>query len=262
MILSLAVLAMASANTPVPIKMGDGRIDGRKITPYDHSWNQCNLKDGAWVAGPSLRERATIIGEKLLRIDQHATLPGNVTSNMHFYFDRATLAPVRLEREFLAPDGRTLASRNFDFGENGYRAEIFQKGETTAKSGALSSNMYSATTMGLPLSTLAFDEKPVEFTALMTNFDASYAIRATKTGQETIQSDNGAIPVDWIDVEWKHNEIGDIYPPGPDASGGRYWITRSAVDGYPRILRYKTDSYVVEFVPKYCPIKEPDEAAE
>ncbi|SIN63180.1 hypothetical protein SAMN02745824_1193 [Parasphingorhabdus marina DSM 22363] len=262
MILSLALLAMASENTITPITMGDGQIDGRKITAYDHSWRQCNLQDGQWVAGPALRERATVIGDKLLRIDQHATLPGNVINNMHFYFDRATLAPVRLEREFLGPDGRMLASRTFDFDEQGYRAEIFQKGETTVKTGALTASMYSAATMGLPLSTLEFGDQTVAFTALMTNFDASYAIQASKTGAEMLETETGQIPVDWIDVTWKHNEAGDIYPPGPDASGGRYWITRTPVEGVPRILRYKTDSYVVEFEPQYCPAPAKDTMSE
>lgn len=262
MILSLALLAMASENTSIQIAMGDGQIDGRTVAAYDHSWSQCNLQDGKWVTGPSLRERATIIGKNLLRIDQHSTLPGNVTSNARFYFDRASLAPMRFEREFLAPDGRTLATRTFDFDEKGYRAEIFQKGETTAKAGKLSSAMFSATTMGIPLSTVNFGDRTVEFTALMTNFDASYAIRARKTGQEMLQTEKGSVPVNWIDVEWKHNEAGDIYPPGPDASGGRYWITETATPGLPRIVRYKTDSYVVEFVPKYCPAAEPDKGAE
>ncbi|MEM8918356.1 MAG: hypothetical protein AAGE37_05795 [Pseudomonadota bacterium] len=262
MILSLALLALASETTITRIEMGDGQIDGRKIAAYDHSWHQCNLKDGKWVAGPALREQATPIGDRLLRVDQRATLPGRVTSSMHFYFDRATLAPVRLEREFVGADGRKLASGTFDFDAQGYRAEIFRRGETTEKSGTLSSKMYAATTMGLPLSTLTFDETPVEFTALMTNFDASYAIRATKAGQEMLQTAEGAVPVDWVDVEWHHKEAGDIYPPGPDASGGRYWISRSAVDGYPKVLRYKTDSYVVEFVPKYCPVPEPTAAEE
>jgi len=56
-----------------------------------------------------------------------------------------------------------------------------------------------------------------------------------------------------VDVEWHHRESGDVYLPGPDASGGRYWIVTEPPAGFPYVPRYKTDTYAVEFVGGFCP---------
>ena len=53
--------------------------------------------------------------------------------------------------------------------------------------------------------------------------------------------------------KWHHRETGDIYPPGPDATGGRYWVVPDPPPGIPYVLRYKTDAYAVEFEREYCP---------
>ena len=62
-------------------------------------------------------------------------------------------------------------------------------------------------------------------------------------------------PIDaWlIDIERHLQELGDIYPPGPDASGGRYWVVPNAPDGFPYVPRYQMDTYTVEFIEGICP---------
>jgi hypothetical protein len=43
--------------------------------------------------------------------------------------------------------------------------------------------------------------------------------------------------------------ITTVYPPGPDGSGGRYWVLSEKTAELPHVIRYKTDTYAVEFLP-------------
>ena len=108
--------------------------------------------------------------------------------------------------------------------------------------------------MGLPLATLPVQDKPLTFLTSMIGFDASYEVTTTWAGTEELEDSSGRpVVAHLVDVEWKHRELGDIYPPGPDGSGGRYWIVPDAPEGFPYVPIYKTDSYAVEFVQKFCP---------
>lgn len=56
-----------------------------------------------------------------------------------------------------------------------------------------------------------------------------------------------------VDVEWHHNESGDVYPLGPNASGGRYWIVTDPPPGIPYVPQYRTDTYLVSTLLDGCP---------
>ena len=103
------------------------------------------------------------------------------------------------------------------------------------------------------MAVLPTPDEPVEFTASMMAFDGTYTVRAKWSGRETIQYHGADIELWTVDVEWQHIESGDIYPAGPDASGGRYWIAKNPPKGFPYVPRYKTDSYNVEFIRELCP---------
>ena len=261
--LSLFYLTALSV-APVTVTMGDGTISGAEIVPYDHSWQQCTLTDSGWNNGSALIEKVDMIGEHVLRVAQTTSPQPGVTSNVAHYLDRATLAPIRSEMRFSGPDGVTLAERLWSFDATGYQAKISQGGQTMEKSGDLTNKMYNAITLGIPLSAIENWDSPVSMTGLMTQFDASYTLTATQVGGEIIRTADGNVAVRWIDVHWVHNGVGDVYPAGPDASGGRYWITEKSEAGLPRVLRYKTDTYAIEHLPRFCPAQEPqtDDAAE
>ena len=92
-----------------------------------------------------------------------------------------------------------------------------------------------------------------ELIASMMNFDASYLVRAEWVGSEMLDFQGRQIEAWLVDIEWHHQELGDIYPPGPNASGGRYWVVPDPPDGFPYVPRYKTDTYAVEFIESVCP---------
>jgi hypothetical protein len=125
--------------------------------------------------------------------------------------------------------------------------------ETQELSGSITSDMLNGAALGLPLATLGYQKQPLEFMASMMSFDGTYNVTAEWVGKETLTFDGENVEAWLIDVEWHHRESGDIYPPGPDASGGRYWVVNDPPDGFPYVPRYQTDTYNVEFVRNTCP---------
>ncbi|WP_164118112.1 hypothetical protein [Sphingorhabdus sp. Alg239-R122] len=250
----LFATALTAAGTAIPVQMADGQIRGESISDYEFAWSQCSFQNGEWQAGEPLTEEATIIGKHILRIEHTSKLPNDISNKAVYYIDRSSLAPLRTERTFKAPSGEVLAHQQWVFDDNGYKANIFQQGKNIEKEGMLSSKMYDAMILGIPLSALDFTKGSYSLQALMTNFNASYMITASKVGEEVIEHNGQEVAVNWIDVKWLHEQIGDVYPPGPNASGGRYWITKNKVRNFPRVIRYQTDSYAIEFLPKTCPV--------
>lgn len=251
--MSLSILLLlALAGEPRTINMGDGFISGENVTPYEYSWAQCSMVEGKWKNGSRLTERSAIIGSSLLRIDQTSSPQPGISSRVSHYMDLASLAPIRSEAHFTGQDGKPLGKRVWEFDADGYTAIISQGGKIVEKSGNLSNKMYNAIILGIPFAAIDDWDIPIRITGFMTQFDASYTITATQAGKGTVQVGKRDIDVRWIDVQWLHDEIGDVYPAGPDASGGRYWITEKEEQGLPRILRYKTDVYVIEHSPEFC----------
>ncbi len=246
----LSMAITASANNKMTV--GDGQIDGTKLLPYRLTWQQCSLQDGEWQSQGTLTEELVLIGPRVLRHRQVSVQPSGVTSRSDVFFDRASFAPLRMEMQ-ATRDGETLIKAERQLTADGYSGVVVQGENSKTLHGAISSNMLHGGAMGLPLATLPDQETPIEFVASMIGFDGTYDVVAEWVGKETLVFEGGEIEASLVDVEWHHRESGDVYPPGPDGSGGRYWIVPNPPAGFPYVPRYKTDSYAVEFVDGTCP---------
>lgn len=252
MLLPFAVCAETTA-----IVMGDGQVDGNKIEPYEFTWRQCSLQDNKWIDGGSITEKATVVnddGNVTLRHEQTTRRPDGIRSVAITWFDRESLAPLKMKTTHYDPDGNTLAESQFRLTENGYQGSKMKGGQSQDVSGDVSSMQYHGVAFGLPFATLDLpDDLPVELPASMISFDATYRVIATLGGKERLAFNGKVVDAWYVDVEWHHLGLGDIYPPGPDASGGRYWIVNDPPEGVPYVPRYKTDTYIVEISPSVCP---------
>ena len=246
-----ALTTMAIA--PLNVAMGDGSITGKEVHPYEYSWRQCSLVDGQWTNGSDLTERVTLIGDHVMRVEHSTSPQPGIISDASYFLDRSSLSPIRSEIRIVGSDGKALAEHSWAFGKAGYKAVMKRGDKVTRKTGGLNNSMYHAILLGIPLSAIDDWSRPIRMIGMMTQFDASYTLTATRSGTEAISAGGKDSTVSLIDVHWVHNEIGDVYPAGPNASGGRYWITVEAQSKLPRVIRYKTDTYVVEYVPRFCP---------
>ncbi len=245
--------AAGAANT---MSVGDGMIDGRRIHPYEFSWQQCSLADGQWQNRASLTEAMATHGDSQLRRRQTVVRPDGTVVQSDNYFDRGSFALLRMEMEATL-DGVTVATSKRQFDANGYSGVIGRGDESTAVKGKIDTSMLHGGALGLPLSTLEYQDKPLHFKASMVSFDGTYEVKATWVGREVLQFEGNDIEAWLIDVEWHHNESGDIYPAGPDESGGRYWVVSNPPEGFPYVPRYQTDTYAVEFISGVCPDEAP-----
>ncbi len=253
--LSLSVLLIAQAGdlTGTPASIGDNQVDGRKIAHYDLTWSQCAFQNNEWTAMPALRERVDVITDHILRVAQYTKAPDGNRVNSTAYYDRQTFAPIRMEQHVAGASGDPVARVDRVFEEKGNQATIMQGDKTAARSGTIGNRLYHGGALGLPLATLNYTKAPFLMNASMINFNATYKLWITLAGTEKLTYEDQELQVSLVDVEWHHNEAGDVYPPGPDASGGRYWVIQEPSAGLPYILRYKTDTYAVEFLKDICP---------
>jgi len=248
--LLLSVGGAAGASTEIIV--GDGQIDGRKIEPFELTWQQCAYQDDEWISQGSVTETLSPIGDTVLRLRRNVRQSNGVTGVSTTYFDRASFAPIRMENEVTGADGSVLAYSQRDLTADGYEGFAVRGEDKRIVQGAVSSNMLDGGSLGLPLATIGYQNEPLEFLASMMSFDASYRVKAEWVGREVLKHGDQQVESWMIDVEWHHEELGDIYPPGPDASGGRYWVVPNPPDGFPYVPRYKTDTYAVEFINGDC----------
>lgn len=245
------LIASTPANADISMTVGDGRIDGTRLKPYEFDWQQCSAQDDQWSDGGLLTESLVIIGSGVLRHRQVTRQPDDVEIRADTFFDRSSFAPLRMEIE-VSRNGALLASTLRQFDADGYTGHSFRGGEHSTDTGSITSNMLHGGAMGLPLATMARQQEPVSFVASMVNFDGTYDVTAEWTGSEVLHVDGTDIEAWLIDVEWHHRESGDVYGPGPDASGGRFWVVPNPPDGFPYVPRYKTDTYAVDFTGELC----------
>ncbi len=252
-LIALMLLSIdGAAGTSTKMIVGDGQVDGRKVESFELTWQQCAFQDDQWVSQGTVTEALTPIGDTVMRLRRDVRQSNGVTGMTTTYFDRASFAPIRMETEVTAADGSLLAHSQRDLTADGYRGFAVRGAEKKPVEGAVSSNMLDGGSLGLPLATIAYQEQPLEFLASMMSFDASYRVRAEWVGREVLEHGDQQVEAWMIDIEWHHKELGDVYPPGPDASGGRYWVVPNPPDGFPYVPRYKTDTYAVEFIKGVC----------
>ncbi len=257
-LLGLTLAAVAIGKDAAPMRMGDGTVQGKRLDDYEIVWLQCSIQEQGWVSGGQLTESLVSTGD-VLRVTQRAERPNGIVSVATTTFERSSLAPRRMEQQATGPDGNVLVTVTRDFSEKGYSGESRKGDQVTELGGTINSSMWHGGALGLPLATIDADRYPVEFASSMVAFHGTYRTIATLAGRETLQHEGAPVEALLVDVEWHHIESGDIYPPGPDASGGRYWLLPDPPDNYPYVPQYRTDTYLVSTLMDECPGNEPAE---
>jgi len=231
------------------IIMGDGEIVGDQLKPYDFTWNQCTYQDGEWVNGPPVRETLEIRSDGQFELSQFSSAPDGEQTVITHVLDARSLRRTELIQKVKTPDGVELGSARLTFSSDGFTVKV---GDEERPGGSISSNMYDGAYLGLPLSTVDYSDGGFALDAAMLAVQGTYRVEAFPMGVETIALVNGSANAQRVDVWWLHHESGDIYEPGPDGSGGRYWLLTTPQTDLPRVLAYKTDTYAIEYSPMTC----------
>ena len=59
--------------------VGDGQIDGRKVEPFELTWQQCAFQDGQWISQGAVTEALAPIGDTVLRLRRNVRQSNDVT---------------------------------------------------------------------------------------------------------------------------------------------------------------------------------------
>ncbi|MEM7280482.1 MAG: hypothetical protein AAF438_02450, partial [Pseudomonadota bacterium] len=222
--LTLLLVFVAWGNSAFTLSPGDGEIDGRKLAPYKLTWKQCTKQENAWVPMSDLTEELVAVGTSILRHRQTSLSPEGAQIAATTFFDRHSLTPVRMETLVRGANGEILLTSEREISESGYTGLTQRGDQQKTVSGRITSNMFHGGALGLPLATIVKLSGSVELQASMMQFDGTYDVTVTWQGQHTLKYDGQSIEAYLADVRWHHLESGDIYPPGPQASGGRFWL--------------------------------------
>ena len=247
----LSLNAFASDNEMRSMVMGDGTVRGERIQDYEFTWLQCAKQGDAWTDGGPLTETYSAAGDDA-RVTQRTKQSNGMVIVSTTIFDRSSLAPRRMEQTVTDPDGNTLMSISRKLDISGYSGQSTQGDQVANLSGVVTSQMWHGNNLGLVLATIDPASYPVEFASSMISFDGTYRTIATLAGRETLDHEDTTVEILLVDVEWHHNETGDVYPPGPDASGGRYWLAIDPPPGIPYVPQYRTDTYIVSTLLEDC----------
>jgi len=251
-LLAMSLSTHASDDEIRPILMGDGTVRGERVDDYEFTWLQCVKQEDGWVDGGPLTESFVWISDEA-RLTQQTEQSNGIFSVSTTFFDRASLAPRRMEQEVTGPDGKTLASVSRVLNKEGYSGQSRRGEELTDVSGLVNSDMWHGNALGLMLATIDPGSYPVEFASSMIAFDGTYRTIATLASRETLDHGGANVEMLLVDVEWHHNESSDVYPPGPDASGGRYWLVIDPPPDIPYVPQYRTDTYLISTLLDACP---------
>lgn len=231
------------------ILMADGTISGEQIKPYDFTWTQCTFQEGEWVNGPPLREALKVQADGYFELSQFSDSADGQQTIITHNLETETLRRTAMTQTVLSADGTEQNSLRLDFSPDGFTV---QTSDGPRPGGAISSEMYGGAYLGLPLSTLDYSNGAFALNAGMLAVQGTYRVEAFPTESEKIALAGGTIETQRVDVWWLHHESGDVYEPGPNASGGRYWFLTSPDDTLPRVVAYKTDTYAIEIAPMTC----------
>ena len=251
-LLVVALSCNAADDEVRAVFMGDGTVRGDRIEDYEFTWLQCVKQESGWVDAGPLTESFLWVGDEA-RLTQRTKQSNGVASVSKTFFDRASLSPRRMEQEVTGPEGQSLASISHVLNEDGYSGVSRRGDEVTDLGGRINSNMWHGNALGLVLATIDPTSYPVEFASSMISFDGTYRTIATLAGSELLNHGDTNVEMLLVDVEWHHNETGDVYPPGPDASGGRYWLVIEPPPGVPYVPQYQTDTYLISTLVDGCP---------
>ena len=149
------------------------------------------------------------------------------------------------------PCSAARAKRVFEFTESGYTqithgpAEQVHELKVPVSVKGFNAANFGLAIAGLPLAAGYQARLP----SVMPQLLGSYWTLISVTGETQFKLDDGTTIDAWqVDVDWLHLESGDVYPGGPDGSGGAYTIAKKIQTGEPRVLRYLTDTSDVRLV--------------
>lgn len=245
-LLAIAPLSsMANERSFEVIFPGQDRETEATAQAYQGSWKQLVLVEGDWQESASINERMEAAGD-----DQWLHVQTSIPSDemkvvSTRLVNRSDLFTTEVKQELLGFPDTQPRSMHITYANKQIKRKILMAdGQEIEQMVHMPFDGYDGFILGLALSGLPLsDGKEYRLPSVMPNFMAGYWLHATVSdGGDVTLSDGSEQSIWFVDVEWWNINDGDIYPAGPDGTGGRYSIFKQPKSGQPAVYRYQTDT--------------------
>ena len=254
----LLVLNPALVNADIrpdtkPLLIGNELVDGTKIQTYSGVWKQYTIQKGERIDNGFIRETGRMISfedKQVFAQQQEIENAQGKKVTRQIILDRYTLKPIKIDTQIDAGRENNKRGSVVIFHDKGYVAQdVDEDGKIQSRSIMLPADMYYGMSFGGVIATLPLETGfKVRMPTVFPSWDGMYWLELTVAAEETVQApDDETLAVYRVDAEWLNLADGEIYPAGPNSSGGAYYILKNNHKDIPRVWRYVTDTYEVIF---------------
>jgi hypothetical protein len=231
-----------------PVLVGDGTVDGGRLQAFDGLWDSYQRGEPDVRRG-RFREHFELHDDEMGSqwVHEQLIFRGDVSVGAAVLrLDPSTLAPVKLVQHF-ADHPQGIQRIQLDFDASGYTRRTTTDGIEAEDRVELPVAAYYGNSFGLAVAALPLtDGYRARLPSVFPAWDGLYWLELTVVGraERSLSDEAGgqSVEVFLVDADWLNVNDGSIYPPGPDASGGRYEIVVDPMPGQAPVWRYISDT--------------------
>ncbi len=259
MLLLMPALALATTDQP-PKPSSDlpayttpvyaSVIDPTRLKPFHAHWVQKQQQDGQEKLSP------ITIEERLNRNDEgdwvhkqtmhHAEKPIKVYHSRTF--DQHSMRLLNQSTHYENAPAQAPKSVTYQLFNNHFTGVVTAADNSTKDiRHPLSMPMFDGQIAGLAIASLPLGtDKKWSMPMTIPTLKAEYWLEAKVTDRTLMAAANGQQVDVWVvDALWHNLTDGDIYPGGPENSGGTYYITADQQAGQPVVMAYANNSALI-----------------
>ncbi len=238
LLISLTLTCMADQ----AIIRGDEPLAGiEQIKPFHGVWSQRAAGEDGWTDAGTIEERLELLQDGNWRHTQISHRPDSSRVEAIRILAADTLLVRSLEQTLHGFPDTAPRSINVVFQDHQIRKQTrMSDGQVVEAKTCMPFDGYDGMIFGLVLAALPLKEgMQYRLPSVMSAFMHGFWANADMKLAEPVKLADGKDYRQWrVDVEWLNINDGDIYPPGPDESGGSYYILENPPAGTPPVYRY------------------------
>ncbi len=232
--------------TPVYSSM----VNTNRLKPFHAKWIQQKIEAGKTTTLP------VTIEEKLIKDEQgnwqHIQVMHDEVKDMKVHhtrtFDQQSMRFMTQKTRYENAPEQAPKSVSYELFNNRFSGEVVSAdGALKSIEHPLSMPMFDGQIAGLPIASLPLElGKKWSMPMVIPTMKSEYWLEATVTAKKLMAAENGNELEVWVvDALWHNLTDGDVYPAGPNNSGGTYYINVDQQAGEPVVIAYANQNAVI-----------------
>ncbi len=225
-------------------------VDPNRLKPFHAHWVQKQTQDGEQQLSP------ITIEEQLSRNGDghwvHQQTMHHAEKSIKVYhsrtFDQHSMRLMNQSTQYENAPPKAPKSLSYELFNNHFTGLVTAADNSiTEIKHPLSMPMFDGQIAGLAMAALPLaTDKKWSMPMTIPTMKAEFWLEASVTGKQSMAAHNGQQVEVWVvDALWHNLTDGDVYPGGPEHSGGTYYITVDQQPGQPVVMAYANNSTVI-----------------